>query len=174
MTSRAITITQTVVVDDGAGCQCCVPSSPGLIALMHIGAPRKAGTTGVVSDVITPNPGRATSIMDLKVDQELPLSFTFTDELGNTKPAPADLSQVFTSSDPTAVAIVVADDGTTVARSAGGTLGVAAVVHGEATWTDESGNARSVTGDEAVAIVSGDTERATFVAGPAREITPDV
>lgn len=120
--------------------------------------------------------------MDLQVDKELPiLEPTFTDEAGNTVPAPAGATQEVTSDNPDAVVIVTADDGQLVARSAGnlsddgagGGVGPANI-HVVATWTDADGGAHTATGDAQLVVVAGNAERIAVNFGAPREITPDV
>lgn len=171
----------TVHVDCGCGQPC--PTTPRLRLIPHFGVPRS--TTAEQRSV----PGtahhfehrRIGAIMDIAVDQELPiLAPTFTDEENNPVPAPADFTQEVTSDNPAAVIITIADDGVQVARAAGnlsddgagGGVGPANI-HLVATWTDTTGASRTATGDTQLVAVAGGAERVTINFGPPREITPD-
>jgi len=179
----------TVTVDfQGCGdlCGCHLPPREHgrLHTAIHVGAPRhttpaERATGGDPSD--RHHHRRVSTIMDLKVDQELPLlDPAFSDEAGDPVPAPEGATTVYTSDNDAAAFITTADDGTQVIRSAGvlsddgagGGVG-AANVHSVTTWTGTDGGELTSTGDLQVVIVAGDAQRTTINVGAPREITPD-
>jgi hypothetical protein len=113
--------------------------------------------------------------VDLQVDKELPITgLQYTDENGNPTPTPDGAVKEFTSSDPSAVSVVTADDGQLVARAVG-LPGATATVTATSSWTDADGDSHSIDPVAVgIALVTGDTQGATIEFGPAREITPDV
>ena len=132
---------------------------------------------GVVSEsdpasrVVSPPPyapltGKRDLIMDLQADKQVPLSVSFTDEVGNPVEAPADFSAAFTVDDPTIINLTDNGDGTAVAAAVG-PLGTA-TVHVETTVDGEV-----LTGDLAIVVVAGIAERIAIVAGDPTEVTPD-
>jgi hypothetical protein len=106
--------------------------------------------------------------MDLKADQQVPLSLTFTDELGNVVPAPAGATTAYTADDPDSVLNLTDNGDGTANAAATGTLGQA-TVHSQTTF-----DSHEVTGDLLIVVVPGDAERVEIVAGPPTEVTPDV
>lgn len=104
--------------------------------------------------------------MDLQADKQVPLSVTWTDEVGNPTDAPADAVVVYTVDDPSLINLTDNGDGTAVAAAVG-PLGTA-TVHVEAT-----ANGETVTGDLAIVVVAGLAERINVVAGEPTEVTPD-
>lgn len=114
----------------------------------------------------TPNRGVSTAV-DLQADKQVTLSVTWTDEVGNPTPAPADAVVAYTVDDATVINLTDNGDGTAVA-AATGELGDA-VVHAEATAT----GLPTVTGDLLIVVVAGDAERLEIVAGEPTEVTPD-
>lgn len=135
----------------------------------HAGA---ATDTTTADRVIKPPPyavhtGRLDVAMDLLADKKVPLSIQFTDEVGNPATAPAAFTAVYTVDDPTIIALTDNGDGTAVASAMGalGTANVHAVITFDGT---------EITGDLQIVVVAGLAERATVVAGPPEEVTPDV
>lgn len=134
----------------------------------HLGPPADttpADRDGSLSPVALPT-GRTDLTMDLQADKKVPLSVTFTDEVGNPVAAPADAVVTYTVDDPAIIALTDNGDGTAVA-AATGTLGVANV-HVEASF---SGGV--ATGDLQIVVVAGLAERIDVVAGAPEEVTPD-
>lgn len=113
------------------------------------------------------NPGKADLIMDLQADKKVPLSVTFTDEVGNAVAAPAGAVVAYTVDDPTIVALTDNGDGTAEA-AATGTLGTANV------HVDASFDGTTLSGDLQIVVVAGLAERIAVVAGDPVEVTPDV
>lgn len=135
----------------------------------HVGA---VTDTTAADRVIKPPPyavhtGRLDVAMDLLADKQVPLSIQFTDELLNPVPAPAGFTAVYTVDDPTVIALTDNGDGTAVAAAMGvlGTANVHTVITFDGT---------TITGDLQIVVVPGLAERATVVAGPPEEVTPDV
>lgn len=137
-------------------------------ARFHVGAPRD---TSPEDRVVKGPPYAATTakvdfIMDLLADQQVPLSIQFTDEMENPVPAPADAAAVYTVDNPTVINLT--DNGDTTGNAAAtGVLGVANI------HADITANGRTITGDLQIVVVPGLAERATVVAGPPTEVTPD-
>lgn len=134
----------------------------------HLGPVR--GTTPT-DRIIKPPPyhrhtGRVDLIMDLRADQQVPLSIAFTDEVGNPVLAPSGVAVAYTVDDPTIINLTDAGDGTAVA-AATGTLGTANV-HADVTWDGET-----LSGDLQIVVVAGLAERVAIVAGEPTEVTPD-
>lgn len=106
--------------------------------------------------------------MDLAADKKVPLlTPSFTDELGNAVPAPADATFVYTVDDPTIIALTDNGDGTGEA-AATGTLGTANL-HLEASF-----GGATASGDLQIVVVAGLAERVAINVGPPEEVTPDV
>ena len=112
-------------------------------------------------------PERVDLTMDLQADKKVPLSVTFTDEVGNPTDAPAGAVVVYTVDDPTIIALTDNGDGTAEA-AATGLLGTANV-HVEASF-----DGTTLTGDLNIVVVAGLAERIAIVAGAPVEVTPDV
>lgn len=134
----------------------------------HIGPPTETDPDDRVinRDNVTPPTGRTDLIMDLRADQQVPLSVQFTDELRNPVPTPANAVIAYTVDDPTIINLTDNGDGTANA-AATGTLGTANV-HVEATW-----DGFTATGDLQIVVVTGLAERLDVVAGEPTEVTPD-
>jgi hypothetical protein len=111
--------------------------------------------------------GRIDLIMDLQADKKVPLSLSYTDEVGNPTETPVGATATYTVDDPTIINLTDNGDGTAVA-AATGTLGTANV-HVDATVDGDEFD-----GDLQLVVVAGDTERVAIVAGPPEEVTPDV
>ena len=105
--------------------------------------------------------------MDLQADKQVPLSITFTDEVGNPVETPAGATVAYTVDDPTIINLTDAGDGTAVAAAVG-ILGQA-VVHAEVSF-----DGATLTGDLLLVVVAGEAERVAVVAGAPEEVTPDV
>lgn len=108
---------------------------------------------------------KASIIMDLQADKQVPLSVSVTDELGNPVKS-GELVVVYTVDDPAVITLTDAGDGTAVAAAAGlgtATVHVAAEVDGQ-----------TLTGDLTLVVVAGLAERLTVTAGEPVEVTPDV
>jgi len=121
----------------------------------------------VVRGHAVPSTGKVDVAMDLMADQKVTASVGWTDEVGNSVPAPADATAVFSVDDTSILSLTDLGDGTTEV-AATGKLG-AATVHLEAT-----GNGLTVTGDALVTVVAGLAERANIEFGEPTEVTPDV
>ncbi len=106
--------------------------------------------------------------MDLQADKKVPLSLSYTDEIGNPADVPVGATVVYTVDDPAIIALMDNGDGTAVA-AATGTPGVANV-HVEATIPGSV----PLTGDFQLVVVPGLAERLSVVAGAPEEVTPDV
>jgi hypothetical protein len=155
-----------LVLDWGFRVKCC----PRLKLVWHIGP---TFDTGPEDRVIKPPPysqptGRIDVVMDLQADQQVPLSLTYTDEVGNPLPTPTGATVTYTVDDPTIINLTDNGDGTAVAAAVG-TLG-SATVHVEATVDGGT----PLTGDLLLVVVAGLAERVEIVAGPPEEVTPDV
>lgn len=109
---------------------------------------------------------------DLKADNEFDLSMEFTDEMDNLVPAPAGATTVYTQTDGAAFVTLVDHGDGTATVTALGPLGNA-TIHSE-TLVDFGAGAVSLSGDLLVSVIAGDAQRVRIVAGPAREVTPDV
>lgn len=105
--------------------------------------------------------------MDLKADQQVPLSLAWQDEIGNPASPPAGATVDFSVDDSNIINLTDNGDGTANA-AATGVIG-AATVHCEV-----NANGRTVTGDLLLTVVPGDAERVEVVAGEPTEVTPDV
>lgn len=141
-----------------------------LLFTWRISAPRS--TTPADRDLrpdtpTAPHNGKVDVTMDLNADQQVTLSGSYTDEIGNPVDSPADASVVYTVDDPSVVVLTDNGDGTATA-AASGALGVANV-HAEATFAG-----RTATGDLQIVVVAGNAERFEVVASEATEVTPDV
>jgi hypothetical protein len=110
--------------------------------------------------------GRIDLIMDLQADKKVPLSLSYTDEVGNPTETPVGATATYTVDDPTIINLTDNGDGTAEA-AATGTLGTANV-HVEAT-----ADGTPFTGDLQIVVVTGDAARLAVVAGPPEEVTPD-
>lgn len=97
---------------------------------------------------------------------QVPLSITFTDEVGNVVATPDGATTTFTVDDPTIINLTDNGNGTASAAAVG-PLGTANV-HVEVTW-----NGHTVTGDLQIIVVAGLAERVEIVAGEPTEVTPD-
>jgi len=134
----------------------------------HLGA---TADTSPADRVIKPPPyyqstGRIDLTMDLQADKQVPLSITFTDEVGNPVETPAGATVAYTVDDPTIINLTDAGDGTAVAAAVG-TLGQA-IVHSDVTV-----DGVTLSGDLLIVVVAGDAERVAVVAGAPEEVTPD-
>lgn len=136
--------------------------------LWHVGPPSETDPDDRVVDRSNAHPstGRTDLLMDLRADQQVPLSVQFTDEVNNPVPAPANATIAYTVDDPTIINLTDNGDGTANA-AATGTLGTANV-HVEATW-----DGFTATGDLQLVVVEGLAERLNVVAGEPTEVTPD-
>jgi hypothetical protein len=110
--------------------------------------------------------GRIDVVVDLRADQQVPLSGEFTDEVGNPVATPDNATVTYTVDDPTVINLTDNGDGTATAAAVG-VLGTANV-HAEAMW-----NGNTVTGDLQIVVVAGLAERFNVVAGEPTEVTPD-
>lgn len=143
-------------------------------AIRHYGIPRDTNAEERTARSPVGPTGKALTVMDIQADKEVPLSVSgYTDEAGNPVGTPAGVVETFTSSDPTIVAIVTADDGVLVARATG-TLGGPVNIHLDSNYTDTDGVVHDITGDDSLTVVAGNAERATIAFGAPREATPDV
>jgi len=135
----------------------------------HVGAPVESEEADRVPGEPPTNPPeqrKADVIVDLQADKKVALSLVFTDEVGNTVPAPAGETVVYTVDDPSIINLTDNGDGTAEA-AATGVLGTA-TVHAEATGPLPG------SGDLQLVVVAGDAERFEIVAGAPEEVTPDV
>lgn len=105
--------------------------------------------------------------MDLKADQQVPLSLGWRDEVGNPATPPTDATVEFVVDDANIINLTDNGDGTANA-AATGTLGNA-TVHGQI-----DANGRIISGDLLITVVPGDAERFEILAGEPTEVTPDV
>ena len=139
-----------------------------LLWAWHLGPPRDTSPADrtPLGVPVAPSTGRTDLIMDLQADQQVTLSGSYTDEVGNPVNPPAGASVTYTVDDPSIVALTDLGDGTAVA-AATGVLGVANV-HAEATF-----DGRSATGDLQIVVVAGLAERFTVEASEPTEVTPD-
>jgi hypothetical protein len=139
----------------------------------RVGAPRdvdpatRTGTSAAGATHREPDPGEVDVVVDLQADKKVPLSVTWTDELGHPTEPPAGAVVAYTVDDATVIDLTDNGDGTAVA-AATGTLGTA-TVHAEASATGMP----TVTGDLQLVVVAGLAERLEIVAGPLEEVTPD-
>jgi hypothetical protein len=138
------------------------------LLIWHIGV---SFDTVPADRVVSPPPyapftGKRDILMDLQADKQVPLSVTYTDEVGNAVPTPADAVVSFTVDDPTVINLTDNGDGTATAAAVG-VLGTA-TVHVVATLDGDT-----VEGDLAIVVVAGLAERVTVVAGEPTEVTPD-
>jgi len=107
---------------------------------------------------------------DLKADNEFDLSPQFEDEMRNPVTAPAGAVTVYTQLDGAEFVTLVDNGDGSATVTALGPLGNA-TIHSE---TTADFSPVPITGDFLVSVVAGDAQRVTIVAGPAREVTPDV
>jgi hypothetical protein len=137
-------------------------------AIWHVGVAVEHGLTGRATNPspVTFHTGKASIIVDLQADKQVPLSVTFTDEMGNPVTAPEKPLTVFTVDDPAIIALTDNLDGTAVAAAVG-PLGTANVHVSSLVGGNE------LTGDLAIVVVEGLAERITVTAGEPVEVTPD-
>jgi len=105
--------------------------------------------------------------MDLQADKKVALTASYTDEVGNPVPTPADAAVTYTVDDPTIINLTDNGDGTAEA-AATGTLGTAHV------HVDATSGGITLTGDLEIVVVAGLAERVAIVAGEPEEVTPDI
>lgn len=140
-----------------------------LLWAWHISPPRDttpADRTPTGVQPVAPHNGRIDCTMDLQADQQVTLSGSYTDEVGNPVDAPADAAVTYTVDDATVIALTDLGDGTATA-AATGVLGVANV-HAEASF-----DGRTATGDIQIVVVAGLAERFAILASDPTEVTPD-
>lgn len=134
----------------------------------HIGAPFDTTPEDrTPRGQVAPCIGKADLTMDLMADKQVPLSLTWTDELGNPVTTPTDATAVYSVDDPSIIALTDNGDGTAVA-AATGVLGPA-TVHVVAT-----GAGLTLSGDLQIVVVAGLAERVDITAGEPTEVTPDL
>lgn len=121
----------------------------------------------VVTGTSQPATGGVDLIMDLMADKKVPLTLDWTDELGNSTPAPADGVVSFSVDDPALINLTDNGDGTAVAAAVG-TLGTTHVN------VSASTGGVTMTGVLEIVVVAGLAERVNIVAGTPEEVTPDV
>jgi hypothetical protein len=109
---------------------------------------------------------RTDLIMDLMADQQVPLSVTWTDEVGNPTSTPTGATYAFTVDNTSIINLTDNGNGTATAAAVGA-LGTANV-HLAAT-----ANGVTYTGDLQIVVVAGLGERVNIVAGEPTEVTPD-
>lgn len=132
----------------------------------RIGAPYDTTPADRVRGPVDTPTGRFDLIMDLLADKQVPLSVTFTDEVGNPVGTPADATVTYTVDDASLINLTDNGDGTAVAAAVG-PLGSAVVS------VSASSSSGTQTGDLLVNVVAGLAERVEIVAGEPTEVTPD-
>lgn len=132
----------------------------------HVGVPQDTTPADrIATTPAVPHTGKADVLMDLQADKKVSLRVEGVDEVDN--PAQVTNGVTYSTDNPDVIALTDNGDGTAVA-AATGRLGTANV-HVE--YTDDNG--RVITGDLGIAVVPGDAERITIVAGEPEEVTPD-
>ena len=105
--------------------------------------------------------------MDLMADQKSAFSVEWTDEAGNSVPAPEGATFTFSVDDPALINLTVNPDGMSGEVAAVGTLG-STLFHAVGTVDGTEYSA-----DEALNVVAGDAERIAINFAEPTETTPD-
>jgi hypothetical protein len=136
--------------------------------IVHVGVPRDSRPEDRIKrGRVTPATGRRDFIVDLKVDNSVDFSVSFTDEMDNPVQAPDGVSVTYSVDDDGILSLVDNGDGTCTVTPVGPLD--SAHLHADVTVGD-----RTLTGDTEIVVVAGDAERVALVAGTPRETTPDV
>ena len=145
--------------------KCCRP----LRLVLRIGAPvdTDPADRAIKGPPYFQSTGKVDLIMDLQADKKVALTASYTDEVGNPVPTPADAAVTYTVDDPTIINLTDNGDGTAEA-AATGTLGTAHV------HVDATSGGITLTGDLEIVVVAGLAERVAIVAGEPEEVTPDI